>query len=331
LARHRPTLGLVRQFACVTIFSPDEVIGRDALDLVFLLRDFGDNVPSMKQNNYTFGWHLVAFLDVLGQRERFRQLKVPTTPAEVLTVNEVLMQTAHFVNDLRDQFKEEFLDFDRRLSMKRPVVESLMPKFVGFSDSFVISIGLWDAKDDFTFFAKVYSTLSAASSLMLTSLGKAHALRGGIDVDLGCEIADGEVYGTALEKAYLLECRAAEYPRILIGGGLWKYLADGLVEFESRKTPEADKICNVIRKSKEFMAIDSDGRRILDYMGAFMKTISLPGAAENLILPAYKFVVAESDAWIKKGNVKLAGRYAVLRRYFEERLHIWGLKPDDVV
>jgi len=64
-----------------------------------------------------------------------------------------------------------------------------------------------------------------------------------------------------------MPCRGI--PRILIGGGLWKYLADGLVEFESRKTPELDKICNVIRKSKEFMAIDSDGRRILDYMGAF--------------------------------------------------------------
>jgi hypothetical protein len=32
----------------------------------------------MKADNYTLGHHLVAFLDVLGQRERFKELQSRT-------------------------------------------------------------------------------------------------------------------------------------------------------------------------------------------------------------------------------------------------------------
>jgi hypothetical protein len=280
----------------------------------------------MTNKTYDLGWHLVAFLDVLGQREQFRQLKLPTTPQEELATTEVIKRTAGFVDDLRDQFREEFEEFEHDLCKSHARVESLQPKFLGFSDSFFVSVGLWNAKDDYTFFAKIYSTFAAATSVMMTSLGRKHALRGGIDIGLGCEIANGEVYGTALERAYLLECRNAEYPRILIGDELWKYLSEGLEEFERQKTPAADKICKVIRKTMQFTGADSDGRRILDYMGNFVKTIAKAGAAETSIRPAHKFVVAEHEHWILKGNAKLSGRYALLRRYFESRLALWEME-----
>lgn len=55
----------------------------------------------MKNGNYTLGHHLVAFLDVLGQRDKFRGLKKPTNVQEEEEVKEVLRQTAGFVVELR--------------------------------------------------------------------------------------------------------------------------------------------------------------------------------------------------------------------------------------
>ncbi len=55
----------------------------------------------MERKNYTLGHHLVAFLDVLGQRERFRQLELPKTPEDHARVEQVLKDTAGFVSALK--------------------------------------------------------------------------------------------------------------------------------------------------------------------------------------------------------------------------------------
>src|SRR5579862_1739369 len=70
----------------------------------FLLAWFGfryfltseQKVP-MKKRNFNLRSHLVAFLDVQGQRERFRQLRLPKNPEGSAAVGEALRQTAGFV------------------------------------------------------------------------------------------------------------------------------------------------------------------------------------------------------------------------------------------
>jgi hypothetical protein len=59
---------------------------------------------------------------------------------------------------------------------------------------------------------------------MTSSLAAKRRLRGGIDAGLGMLIADREVYGPALERAYALEAGEAEYCRTVIGDELWGYL-----------------------------------------------------------------------------------------------------------
>jgi hypothetical protein len=39
-------------------------------------------VAEMENKNYILGHHLVAFLDVLGQREKFKGLQLPTNAHE---------------------------------------------------------------------------------------------------------------------------------------------------------------------------------------------------------------------------------------------------------
>jgi hypothetical protein len=171
----------------------------------------------MEEGNYTLGWYLVAFLDVLGQRERFRRLRLPKTEEEYLSVQDVLRDTAGFVSMLRDVFRTQFEAFEAGVLNSLPVERNLLrPHFLGFSDSFVASVALRNEDQQLAANIKVFAALSAACIVMLTSLASKHALRGGIDVGLATELSPGEIYGTALEGAYLLESCQADYPRVSV-------------------------------------------------------------------------------------------------------------------
>jgi hypothetical protein len=134
----------------------------------------------MNKKNYTLGHHLVAYLDVLGQRDKFRQLELPKTTEDRVRVGQVLKDTAGFVSDLRDGFRKQFEVFEAGISRGRLHIEdSVRPNFVGFSDSFVASVALRNDRGDLIPIIRIYSALTAASIIMLTSLTSKHALRGG--------------------------------------------------------------------------------------------------------------------------------------------------------
>jgi hypothetical protein len=89
----------------------------------------------MKNGNYTLGHHLVAFLDVLGQRESFRGLRLPKNAEEEAQVKEVLRKTAGFVVSLREVFQTQFQVFEAGAAgMRAHTKETLRPNFIGFSD-----------------------------------------------------------------------------------------------------------------------------------------------------------------------------------------------------
>jgi hypothetical protein len=62
-------------------------------------------------------------------------------------------------------------------------------------------------------------------------------------VGLATEIGPHEIYGAALGSAYLLESEEAGYPRIVIGGELWRYFNAALATFRRQTTPAAQSIC----------------------------------------------------------------------------------------
>ena len=280
----------------------------------------------MEEKTYRLGHHLVAFLDVLGQREAFRRLRLPKTPEEHISVQEVMRSTVGFVSNLRTLFLKELDAFEA--GMSNPIVtggKTLRPDFFAFSDSFITSVAL---KDDDEFLKPpvlIFATLSSASLLMASSLASKHALRGGIDVGLGTEMGTGEIYGTALERAYLLESRQAEYPRIMIGDEFWRYLSSCIEAFENVNNQRAKAMIGIIQKAMELTTEDTDGKRILDYLGPGIVNLAAPDHANNMVKPAYQFVIDQHAYWLSRGDAKLAGRYAILRQYFESRLPLWGL------
>ena len=280
----------------------------------------------MEQRHLRLGHHLVAFLDVLGQRERFKALKLPTTPEQTAEVTEVLRQTAGFVLDLRDIFSNQFTVFESALTkLKKITSEPVQPNFLGFSDAFVASTPLRNESSELVAVITVFSILSAAAAVMLTSLASKHPLRGGIDVGLATQIATGEIYGTALERAYVLESKEAGYPRILIGDELWNYLIVALAHFQSQTTLESKSITAIIEKTMQLIAIDKDGKRILDYLGTVMSEHA-GHLKENTVKPVFEFVLAEQARINKISDPKLIARYQALRDYVESRLHLWNIQ-----
>ena len=275
------------------------------------------------------GHHLVAFLDVLGQRERFKQLQLPKTPEENAEVAEVLRQTAGFVLELRKTFADQFATFESALTaLKQHTPDPVCPKFVGFSDSFVTSVPLRDEGSSLVQITTVFSALTAAAVVMVTALASQHPMRGGIDVGLATEIAPGEIYGTALERAYVLESQEAGYPRILIGDELWNYLNMAREHFSALKTPESKTVTSIIDRMFLLIAIDADGKRILDYLGPVLSGLqnSETKFASGMIKPLYAFVIAEQQLVTASGYPKLISRYDALRGYVESRLHLWGIQ-----
>jgi hypothetical protein len=280
----------------------------------------------METENYKLGHHLVAFLDVLGQRDKFKGLRLPTNAEEEAHVKEILRQTAGFVVGLRKVFQNVFKAFEAgSATLRAHTMEPLRPNFVGFSDSFVTSVPLARDGGDLVRVSTVFSALSAAAAVMLTSLASKHPMRGGIDVGLATEIGRGEIYGTALERAYLLECKMAKYPRIVIGDELWRYLKSALMEFEKDTTRDAKAITAIVQKIMEFIATDADGNRILDYLGAVMVQHSGPDHAKHMVQPTYEFALAEQKRLIVEGSPELIARYASFRSYVDSRLPLWHI------
>jgi hypothetical protein len=125
----------------------------------------------MENKHYQLGYHLTVFLDVQGQREKFKGLRLPKTPDEHAAVQEVLKDTAGFVVGLRDTFRRNFEAFEAGISRKRG--EHLQPRFVGFSDSFVVSVPLRPVNGDMTPLVRIFSaspeTFSLKRSQMVTA------------------------------------------------------------------------------------------------------------------------------------------------------------------
>lgn len=272
-------------------------------------------------------WDIVAFLDVMGQKEKLLQLRMPRTPEETIATQEVLKDTAGFILRLRDVYQENYEKFQSGLKSLPPYAKT-MPELLCFSDSFISSVSL-ALEDKTKILGPVvgsYSTLSAAGVAMLTSLASRHPLRGGIDVGLGVRFPSKEPYGAALVRASILEGRKAQWPRILIGAELWKFLSSTHSATANATDADGRAVHAVAEKEMKRIAIDpEDNLRVLDYLGEGVAADARATVASSLVEPAYRFVLEQQEHWWLVGNAEREARYAKVRRYFESHLPLWGI------
>ena len=87
----------------------------------------------------------------------------------------------------------------------------------------------------------VYAALTSAASTFLTMLAGRQAIRGGIDVGVAVELRDKELYGPALARAYELESKTANYPRVVLGEELIRYIQFQQVRPDENVFPTMNK------------------------------------------------------------------------------------------
>ena len=286
-----------------------------------------------KNEKLYFGHYSVAFMDLLGQQDFLRNLHSVPNPddsQEMDATKEHLKNTYGAVTTMRRLFNTSFEAFSKRntdlskltTDQKKKFKELTNNpiKFQSFSDSVVIFMPLR------TDIAKlpmrgIFGILGAAATVFICSLAAGHPIRGGIDVGIGMEIAENEIYGPALSRAYALESRIANYPRIVVGNELLRYL-----EITRDHEPK-DTTASIAKKTAQdcikCLAEDDDGYLFVDYLGKFYRHMFGDVIDVSVIQKAYINVIKFSEKYQKEKKGKLAFRYTLLRNYFENRLPLW--------
>ena len=189
----------------------------------------------------------------------------------------------------------------------------IKPKQQRWSDGlvFYVSLMMGDVKCPMN---GIFGLFALAGSLCFLGLAKRRPLRGAIDVAWGVELHENELYGAIVAKAYELENKVAQYPRIVVGQRTVTYL-----EVNSRLTDQ-DHFSQYNKALAslclQLLAKDTDGHYILHYLGEGFRRDVSQGQHSILYQKALEFVQEEFTQHQENKNSKLAFRYANLLSYF---------------
>jgi len=280
-----------------------------------------------KPKNPTQQFWVGAWFDLLGQREKYKKLDfVPNDaePEKVKAFYDGLRDTVGAVREMReviDNFRKGLNDVDSKdvFQYKTPEhqefsrrVRTTHVRRTAMSDGMFLACPL-KSEDGNVPLRGVYDIVMTCLMMVPAQLRRGYPIRGGLDMGGGTEI-DGEFFGAALVKAYELESKYAQYPRIVVGKdfvgllqtALQSQPRDVIGQFE-RGT--AAKLMGLIVK-------DSDGQFMLDYLGP-AATEMFGGDGVRPMLPEIRaFVVRERDKF-KGKDAKLFGRYVKLLQYLD--------------
>ena len=292
-----------------------------------------DETDSLSLEHYAVG-----FFDLLGQQEHLRNLRhlpVANDAVALAKTRDDLKNTYGAVVALRKLFADVFDEYSR----KPLAVDSLTPEqrmmysqlnnnpiqFQSFSDSVIVFQSLHDTDTAKLNIRGVLGILYAAALTFIGCLSKGHAIRGGVDVGIGFQPSKGEIYGPALSRAYALESSIANYPRIIVGEELIKYLV--ATRDQPSNNAFASQSKSIASDCMSCIAYDSDGIPFIDYLGPYFRNLLGNLVDATHIDVAYSQVVKFSNRFKDEKNSKLAFRYCLLRNYFEARLPLWADLP----
>lgn len=287
-----------------------------------------------KKKEKHLSYYAVAFVDLLGQQEFLRNLNTlpdPKNKKEMDALIPHIKNTYGAVTAMRKFFQDDFNGYGKEQLPKgiwnRQQKEELKKntnnpiKIQNFSDSTVIFMSLQPNEKAKNPIRGIFGILGAATKAFIRCLAVGHPIRGGIDVGIGMEFTKNDFYGPALSRVYTMESKIAQYPRIVIGEELCRYL---VYERDKKIETIADAIS---KKTAEFclqcIAKDDDGKPFLDYLGRPYRDLFGEEIDANVIKTAYDQVLKFLDKYQREKNDKLIPRYLQLKNYFDYRLPLW--------
>jgi len=288
-----------------------------------------------KQDNLLFQHYLVVFFDHLGQRENLRKITgIPTTEVDKQKFIDSTKESVGRVLNIRDSFMNYF----EAASTYVPDATLVPPEFrdeflasqkrtainvYGISDAIIIAVPLMSTDENCSAINGIHDAFVATCGIGLLSLSIHIPMRAGLDVGMATQIDEREIYGPALESAFYLESKLAEYPRFLVGKELINYLL--WVENQQCTTRIGAVAKETAKYCREMVIQDTDGRFMLDFLGAKIKESSENVIDTKLVASALEFVIDQYKKYLSDENDKLASRYYRLLRYIQSRKKIWNI------
>ena len=283
-------------------------------------------------------WYVVGYFDLLGQQEHLRNLRslpnrndleaLARTRDDLKNTYGAVVAMRNMFKDAFDAFKPRTVDTSSLTPEQLQVFQQMGNKpiqFYGFSDSMVAFQPLRITEAAKLPVRGIFGIIVAAATTFVGCLGVGHPIRGGIDLGVGFEPSGGEVYGAALSRAYALESRVANYPRMVVGDELIRYLIGVRDQAQPDQFTTLSK--SIAAACLKCLAYDDDGMPFVDYLGPYFRAEignAIGTGGVRFIDEAYNRVVEFSARYKAEKNSKLAFRYTLLRDYFESRLHLWA-------
>jgi hypothetical protein len=295
----------------------------------------------------TFGHHVVALIDFLGQGNELANWDFyPASKEESKHFMSAVVRNWEHLSLWRETFKHCFL-WAAMECHKLPLLLELLPsaaqtelrqarkfsyRIMHFSDTIIFYAplqnehGYWQTDI-------IWGLLFVCGSSLLEALSRRTVFRGAIEVGMAAQFEGSDFYGPALAKAHYLESKVAEYPRILVGPTLLDYLHIKRYPQNDEGDAISDDYLSISARMNRFIAErcmgilfeDADGQWIVDYLGdTFMSVLGDAAPQRELQQLALAFVTSQVDRFRRKeGELgteeKLADRYERLRAYFCSR------------
>lgn len=267
--------------------------------------------------------YVVAFIDLLGQKEAMKSRHLPEDRNKAIetirqSVGKILGAQEHFQIFL-DAFTSEKTLYSQLPWHMQEYLPDLGPaelKWQRFSDGFVIyaPLGAGLLRSPAT---SIFGILMAAGSHCLIGLAGRSPLRVGIDVAWGVEPNPNEIYGAAVAYAHHLESKVAQWPRVVVGDGLIDYLYHYIASESYDLSEQARKL--ISEKCLCFVTSDTDGVPIVDYLGADFRRVAGNAISSEVLSKATDFVSEQLIYWQDREDQTLLGRYSEVARYFNSR------------
>ncbi|MGA2032845.1 MAG: hypothetical protein ABSG68_11345 [Thermoguttaceae bacterium] len=276
----------------------------------------------------TFQNYVVAFLDLLGQRDALEKLRrLPTTVQEGQEFKQAAKQSVGKVRDFRKAFADFFDGLKRdRLDLTNwpaewhepfRALEQIKYTMWGISDSVVIAVPLSDNDEHWKDINGLLDTILSISESAAWALAGGIVFRGGLDVGVATLIEANEVYGPAVVSAIKLESEVAKHFRVVVGDDLLEYLE--AVTNQDPKTKSGEMARHVAAFCRSMIVPDTDGQQMLDFLGtAVWAAMGVPLPRE-LVTMGHDFVEGEYKRFQAAGDEKLASRYLRLLEYYLAR------------
>lgn len=230
------------------------------------------------------GLYIIAFIDLLGQQSLLRkltELSENNSKSEEKTFRETIKKTYGAVNGMQElldnfysEYRKQHIDTSDLNSDQKKFIQNWSKpkiKFQRFSDCIAIYAPLHSDNSQIST-NSIFGIIGAVASTFVTCLAGGQPIRGGIDIGLAMEVRKNEIYGPALSRAYTLESKIANYPRVVIGAELELFLQTiaNTEPIDSHDTINRD----MAQLCMENLAVDHDGYPIIDYLSEpFLKAL----------------------------------------------------------